>query len=79
MSWLTYWKARTFITRNQVRVVGESSRFFYFKVEDYDVRIDKNGENNCTCEASSLWAVGETCSHIKAAQKVADSLRKVIK
>jgi len=67
----TYWRSRTFLKRGLVRLTDKSDSFFFFKVDEYDVRIARNDsvKDNCTCHHGSLFGVGKQCSHIEACRR----------
>lgn len=63
------WKARTYLKRGLVKLIGQSPELLFFEVKEYSIRIPKKGSSqkgSCTCESFSIWNVGKHCSHITA-------------
>ena len=71
-SW--YQKVRAWkMSRDVVKLEGITPNFFYFKVNDYDVKYNRRNEVwTCTCKFSSYYNNGKECSHILACRKKAN-------
>lgn len=67
----TYWLARTLFERGEVEVDSINDHVWFFTVRNYSIRINvEKGELSCTCEAGSLWRVGQECKHARACMMV---------
>ena len=69
-----YWKSRTLVKRGKIKLDARTSNYLFFTIGCYDVMLttkkgrDNNLKCHCTCEAGSIWSVGNDCSHISAAK-----------
>ena len=67
MSEHTYWRARSFLNRGEVKLQSVTPNFLFFKIGEHTVKLTRGKEEGtCTCESGSLWNPGGKCSHIEA-------------
>jgi len=69
-------RATELIKGGLVKLESETENARYFKVKDYDVRIEKCGKTSCTCQFASVWGnQKKDCYHVIACKLLEDNVQ----